>query len=76
MTAEELCNVADSGVSLTKGDVAVEKLIELLSDGPMPSEEVFKHFENIGIGKRTVSEAKKAAGVKSVRKDGIWHYEL
>ena len=76
MTAEELCNVADSGVALTKGDVAVEKLIELLSDGPMPSEEVFKRFEDMGIGKRTVSEAKKAAGVKSVRKDGIWHYEL
>ncbi len=76
MTAEELCNCADSGVALTKGDVAVEKLIELLSNGPMPSEEVFKRFEDMGIGKRTVSEAKKAAGVKSVRKDGIWHYEL
>ena len=69
-------NCADSGVALTKGDVAVEKLIELLSDGPMPSEVIISRFKEMGISKRTVEDAKKKAGVKSRRIDKVWHWEI
>ena len=55
---------------------AAEMMHRLLSNGSTPSKEVLEKMAESGFPKRQIDAAKKALGVRSVRRDDIWYMEL
>ena len=58
-----------------KQDKAIEFLLDLLKDRPVPSDTVFETARKAGISSTTLNRAKAVVGVKSVRVDGnktVW----
>jgi hypothetical protein len=56
----------------SKIDEAVDFLTEILADGALPTAEVIEMAEEAGISKRTLERARREAGVKSKKMDGVW----
>lgn len=67
ITAEQLLNGGGYGgeFKTKKKDCVLDELPRLLSGGEMPCQDVYDYFEDMGIGTRTVQEAKKILGVQS-----------
>jgi hypothetical protein len=62
---------------------AKEFLIEILADGEMPANEIFKQAENYHLSRRTIERAKTALnltaqhrGAKSTGGGGAWYWDL
>jgi hypothetical protein len=74
ISAEELAS--GSGCQPTKKAQATELLFELLSAGEKPCTEIYEYFDELGIGRRTVDNAKKELGIQSKRKGDAWYWIL
>ncbi len=62
------------------GDEAVDFLLEILRDGPVPAKKVKASAREAGIAERTLDRAKKRAGVAAKREgfgsEGTWYWAL
>lgn len=53
------------------------RLIETkLANGPVPAADMEEMAEEQGISPKTMSRAKSALGVQSIKRDGRWYWEL
>lgn len=77
ISVDELLN-GESGASSDSGKVTVvmEKLTELLADEEVPCGRLYEMFREMDMGKRTVDRAKKALGVRSVKRADGWYWML
>jgi RecA-family ATPase len=61
-------------------DEAVEFLLDVLADGPVPSKQIDKLRRDAGIAERTLKRAKDKAGVETYREGfgaaGLWYWRL
>ena len=62
--------------SPTKTDAAVALLRGLLKNGMVPSNTIMESFHSCSAGERTLRQAKKQLGIKSIRKNGHWYWSL
>jgi hypothetical protein len=78
ITAAQLLGGGGNGSSVktTKAESAVEELATLLELGELPCSEVYDFFEEIGISRRTVDNAKKELGVQSHKRSLGWYWSL
>jgi energy-coupling factor transporter ATP-binding protein EcfA2 len=61
----------------TKREIAKDIILKMLTDGAKPCVEIYKECKAAGIlSERTVDEAKKELGVKSVRRATGWEWVL
>lgn len=63
-------------VKRSKQMQAAEILHEMLADGPIKATQIMDLFKNEKISERTVMMTKKALGINSVKKDGVWFWQL
>ena len=77
ISVDELLN-GESGASSDSGKVTVvmERLTELLADEEVPCGRLYEMFREMDMGKRTVDRAKKALGVRSVKRADGWYWML
>ena len=75
-TADDLNQSSDAGTTMTKTETAVQKLRELLADGPMESRKIFEQFKAMRIGQRTVEEAKKIINARAYKEKNSWYWQL
>jgi len=68
--------INEDSTLLRKGEHTGEMLVDLLSTGPVPSAEIISLMINKGISKRTIYSAKKDLGICSIKKNGIWMWQL
>ena len=73
VSVDEVLN--GSGTSQSKVDIMVNELQRLLVQ-ELPASYIFAYAGNIGIGERTVKEAKSRLGVVTKRKDDKWYWIL
>jgi len=73
--AEDLLNGFGFGEP-SKTETAMNELAAMLTGREVSQQEVIRHFENMGISRRTVEQAKKAAGVKSIRHSDGWYWTM
>lgn len=59
-----------------KQDQAAELLYYLLADGPMRASDIQNYFCERSISEKTVNIVKKMLGIQSVKKDGVWYWQL
>lgn len=59
-----------------KTEVAISELTELLMGKELPQRDVITHFEQKGISRRTVENAKKKVGVKSTKRGDAWYWSI
>lgn len=52
---------------------AIDFLLELLSDGDKPSQDILDAFEAMGISKRTFYSAKRESGIESYKVGNTWY---
>jgi putative DNA primase/helicase len=69
ISAEEITAAPVTSEERTERTTAREFLRELLADDPMPSEDVQKAAERVGISKRTLTRARGDVGVVSTRRN-------
>lgn len=60
----------------TPQERAAAFLTELLANGPVEASDVVESLESAGISKRTADRAKKNLGIKSVRTDGKYYWQM
>ena len=75
-TTDDLNLSSDSGSVTTKTATAVQKLRELLSEGPMESKKIFEQFKAMQISQRTVEDAKKILNARAYKKKNSWYWQL
>lgn len=76
ITADELLlgeTQTDDGGKLSH---ATDILQEILRIGAVPCSEIYAHFRESGIGKRTVDSAKKKLEIKSIKQGNGWYWSL
>ncbi len=61
---------------MTKQARAADILRVMLSDGPVAVSEIHTLFNKENISERTIMNTKKQMGIKSVKKDGAWYWQL
>lgn len=61
---------------VSKQMLVAEKLKALLVSGPMKSTEIMTAFSDEEYSEKTLMLAKKLAGVRSVKQDGVWYWQL
>jgi hypothetical protein len=72
LTADEVLAASDEGAqSQSARDEAVDWLLELLSDGPLPVKQVRSEADAAGHSWATIKRAKKNAGVIAFREGGV-----
>jgi hypothetical protein len=76
ITADQLLGGSGSSVKTTKAESAVEELATLLEFSELPCSEVYDYFEEMGISRRTVDNAKKELGVQSHKRSTNWYWSL
>ena len=74
--SEMLYNASKTRIDKTKVDDAVDFLYEILGDDALPTSEVTELASEMGISKRTLERARKIAGVKANKIDGVWMLTL
>jgi KaiC/GvpD/RAD55 family RecA-like ATPase len=74
ITPEDIMNfnASKTRIDKTKVDDAVDFLYEILGDDALPTSEVTELASEMGISKRTLERARKIAGVKASKADGVW----
>lgn len=79
MTADELVNsfsTSSSHKSNTKTEKAKEVLVEMLSDGAKPQQEVMAKMSELGISRRTAENAKAELYIKSTKEGNHWTWSI
>ena len=61
---------------MSKQAQAAELLRIMLADGPLKASEVQALFKRENISEKTIMLTKKALGIQSSRKDGVWYWQL
>ncbi len=61
---------------VTKQSRAADILRVMLADGPVAVSEIHSLFHNENISERTLMNTKKQMGIKSVKKDGAWYWQI
>jgi len=69
-------NASKTKADKTKIDDAVDFLHEILNDDDLPTSEVMELANEMGISKRTLERARKVAGVRANKIDGVWMLSL
>jgi len=69
-------NTSKTKEDKNKIDDAVDFLYEILDDDALPTSEVTALAGEMGISKRTLERARKIAGVKASKIDGVWTLSL
>ncbi len=76
------CNVdidelmLDNSGTTAKKDSAMLQLRIILADTDVPSIQIFKMMNQIGISRRTVQEAKKELGIQAYKKGNAWYWHM
>lgn len=71
------CNIDDILLGVgnkTKKANSMDFLREILSDGKRPQKEIQRAAGNMGISLRTLTDAKKQLGIRSVKSGGQWYW--
>ena len=79
ITADELLNSCSSlsgNKSTSKMETAKDCLVDWLSEGAKPQQEVIEKFNEMGISRRTAENAKKELGIRSVKQKDHWTWQL
>lgn len=78
VTADEAMQAEAGDTELSARDEAAEWLQEVLSDGPLPANEIYKKAGDVGIAKRTLRRAAKKLGVDTEKSGmaGGWRWIL
>ena len=63
-------------VKMSKQAQAAEVLKVMLKDEPMKSSEVQALFKRENISEKTLFITKKNLGIRSVKRDGVWYWQL
>ena len=66
----------DSGIKLSKSELAKRYILELLGEGDMLGKDVYAKIAELGIKSRTVETAKKELGIVTYRKGNAWYWKL
>ena len=66
----------DSSTKLSKQEHVASILMTILENGPEKASDIHSLFKQKNISERTANIVKKALGVHSVKRDGIWYWEL
>ena len=75
LTANELLNgTASFDSHRTKVQQVIEILQVALAEGEVPAQEVYDFFKDAGISNRTVENAKRELGIKSVKRGDRWYW--
>ena len=61
---------------MSKQARAAEMLMVLLKDGPVKASEIQNLFSRSKISERTLLSVKKDMGIRSIKKDGVWYWQL
>ena len=77
-SAEDWNKTAETNeiTGMTKDEMIANYLRKLLLEGPVKAIEIQNHFIEKEIGIKALKRVKKIMGIKSVRKDGKWYWEL
>lgn len=59
-----------------KTELVEKLLLQMLSNGPIPAKSAVDYIQKKGVGDRTIKSVKVAMNVESVRKNGIWYWQL
>ena len=59
-----------------KSELVEKLLLQMLSDGPIPAKSAVDFIQKRGVGDRTIKTVKVAMNVESIRKNGIWYWQL
>lgn len=76
ITADKLLSETGTAFAPTKTESAIEELQRILSEGELPASEILAYFEEMGVGEKTVKNAKKELGVLSVKRGSQWMWTL
>ena len=60
----------------TKQARAADILRVILADGPVAVAEIRTLFNKEGISERTIMSTKKQMGIKSIKRDGAWYWQI
>ena len=66
----------DTSTKISKQEHVASILMEMLENGPEKASDIHAIFKQKNISERTANIAKKALGIHSVKRDGIWYWEL
>lgn len=66
----------DSSLKLNKQEHVASILMTMLESGPVKASDIHSLFQQKSISERTANIAKKTLGIHSVKRDGIWYWEL
>ena len=71
-------NSMEDGVFASQDKLAQTKifLLQILTEGDLPSTQIYEMLEQRGIKKRTAEAAKKEVGIEAYRKKQIWYWRL
>ena len=68
--------VDEAQEKMTKQSRAADILRVMLADGPVAVSEIHKLFNKEKISERTIINTKKMMGIKSIKKDGVWYWQI
>ena len=66
----------DTSTKISKQEHVASILMEMPENGPEKASDIHAIFKQKNISERTANIAKKALGIHSVKRDGIWYWEL
>ena len=68
--------VDEAQEKMTKQSRAADILRVMLADGPVAVSEIHNLFNKEKISERTIINTKKMMGIKSIKKDGVWYWQI
>ena len=68
--------VDEAQEKMTKQSRAADILRVMLADGPVAVSEIHALFNKEKISERTIINTKKLMGIKSIKKDGVWYWQI
>lgn len=76
ISVDDILNGTRSEREPTKKLQAISLIMEMLHDGDMPCEDIYKRLEEHDISRRTAETAKREAGVRSYKNGSEWKWSL
>ncbi len=73
---DDILGEYDPPPKVTKQAQAAETLRVMLESEPMKASEVQALFARANISERTLLAVKKEMGIRSIKKDGVWYWQL
>ena len=68
--------VDEAQEKMTKQARAADILRVMLAEGPVAVSEIHAVFNKEKISERTIINTKKMMGIKSIKKDGVWYWQI